>query len=111
MQERGKSEEEEGEDGGWWMVDGGWYRSESTAPLDQSNPWHPAAIGTPQPHLPSISMTTRTVFQSTQSSIMSAVKADCHHLRPRRFAPLDTARKSDAPPLKGIVFDVDGTLW
>ena len=32
---------------------------------------------------------------------------------PRRFAPLDPAKNggSDAPPLKGIVFDVDGTLW
>ncbi|SLM36269.1 had superfamily [Lasallia pustulata] len=31
---------------------------------------------------------------------------------PRRFAPLDPAKNvgSDAPPLKGIVFDVDGTL-
>ncbi|KAJ5391397.1 hydrolase [Penicillium cosmopolitanum] len=41
---------------------------------------------------------------------MSATKVECQHLRPRRFAPLDTSRKSDAPPLKGIVFDVDGTL-
>lgn len=37
--------------------------------------------------------------------------AACKHLRPRRFAPLDPARSSNAPPLKGIVFDVDGTLW
>ena len=31
----------------------------------------------------------------------------------RRFAPLDPAlgHESDAPRLKGIVFDVDGTLW
>ena len=31
----------------------------------------------------------------------------------KRFAPLnpDKARGSDAPLLKGIVFDVDGTLW
>ncbi|KAJ5349781.1 hypothetical protein N7541_007508 [Penicillium brevicompactum] len=36
--------------------------------------------------------------------------AACKHLRPRRFAPLDPARSSNAPPLKGIVFDVDGTL-
>lgn len=37
----------------------------------------------------------------------SAMKHD------KRFAPLDPARSnaSDAPPLKGIVFDVDGTLW
>lgn len=33
--------------------------------------------------------------------------------RPRRFAPLnpDSKSKGDAPTLKGIVFDVDGTLW
>ena len=32
---------------------------------------------------------------------------------PKRFAPLDPQRSggSGAPPLKGIVFDVDGTLW
>jgi len=34
-------------------------------------------------------------------------------LHTKRFAPLDPARssESDAPRLKGIVFDVDGTLW
>jgi hypothetical protein len=34
-------------------------------------------------------------------------------VRPRRFAPLDPAKKKegdDRPVLKGIVFDVDGTL-
>lgn len=32
---------------------------------------------------------------------------------PKRFAPLDPQKGnlSGAPPLKGIVFDVDGTLW
>ena len=34
---------------------------------------------------------------------------------PKRFAPLDPRRRSggtaEAPPLRGIVFDVDGTLW
>lgn len=32
---------------------------------------------------------------------------------PKRFAPLDPkeGNVSSAPPLKGIVFDVDGTLW
>ncbi|KAJ5898933.1 hydrolase [Penicillium taxi] len=39
-----------------------------------------------------------------------SVIVDCTHLRPRRFTPLDPARKSDAPLLKGIVFDMDGTL-
>lgn len=34
-------------------------------------------------------------------------------LRQRRFAPLlpSSASSSSAPPLRGIVFDVDGTLW
>ena len=32
---------------------------------------------------------------------------------PRRFAPLDPEKQNQhgAPLLKGIVFDVDGTLW
>ena len=32
---------------------------------------------------------------------------------PKRFAPLhpETRNEHAAPPLKGIVFDVDGTLW
>jgi hypothetical protein len=42
---------------------------------------------------------------------MSAVAMDCTHLHPRRFAPLDAGKPSNAPVLKGIVFDVDGTLW
>lgn len=56
-------------------------------------------------------MTTRLATRSTTQSIMSALTADCKHLRPRRFAPLDPDVASDAPPLKGVVFDVDGTLW
>ncbi|KNG85398.1 putative HAD superfamily hydrolase [Aspergillus nomiae NRRL 13137] len=38
--------------------------------------------------------------------------AQIYPLRQRRFAPLNPERKgtSSAPPLKGIVFDVDGTL-
>jgi hypothetical protein len=32
---------------------------------------------------------------------------------PKRFAPLDPQKgnAAGAPPLKGVVFDVDGTLW
>lgn len=33
--------------------------------------------------------------------------------RPRRFAPLDPSKRKDGddrPVLKGVVFDVDGTL-
>ncbi|KAI2795050.1 putative hydrolase [Penicillium oxalicum] len=40
----------------------------------------------------------------------NATTTGCGHLRPRRFAPLGTGKSSDAPTLKGIVFDVDGTL-
>ncbi|KAJ5281111.1 hydrolase [Penicillium angulare] len=41
---------------------------------------------------------------------MAGIATSCHNLRPRRFAPLDSTKSSDAPLLKGIVFDVDGTL-
>ncbi|KAJ5086796.1 hydrolase [Penicillium alfredii] len=44
------------------------------------------------------------------SPIMSALRTDCDQRRPRRFAPLNPKQTSDAPPLKGVVFDVDGTL-
>lgn len=29
----------------------------------------------------------------------------------KRFAPLKAGSSSDAPKLRGIVFDMDGTLW
>lgn len=34
-------------------------------------------------------------------------------IRQRRFAPLNpaAAHDKDVPTLKGVVFDVDGTLW
>ncbi|KAJ5779636.1 HAD-superfamily hydrolase subfamily IA variant 3 [Penicillium paradoxum] len=51
-------------------------------------------------------MFNAVVRHSTQH-IMSAA---CKQLRPRKFASLDPAQISNAPPLKGIVFDVDGTL-
>lgn len=36
-----------------------------------------------------------------------------YDLRQRRFAPLNPElhATSNSPPLKGVVFDVDGTLW
>ncbi|KAJ5935534.1 hydrolase, partial [Penicillium verhagenii] len=43
-------------------------------------------------------------------STMAGRAVECHHVRPRSFAPLDDTKASDAPRLKGIVFDVDGTL-
>ena len=49
------------------------------------------------------------------SKMMSSVSQNTtyHPKRPRRFAPLDlnADNKHDAPKLKGIIFDVDGTLW
>lgn len=47
------------------------------------------------------------------SLVRTMSSAPGYSLRQRRFAPLnpELSAKSDAPPLKGIVFDVDGTLW
>ncbi|KAJ9309070.1 hypothetical protein DTO217A2_1439 [Paecilomyces variotii] len=46
------------------------------------------------------------------SLVRTMSSAPGYPLRQRRFAPLnpELSAKSDAPPLKGIVFDVDGTL-
>ncbi|KAJ9200034.1 hypothetical protein DTO164E3_2836 [Paecilomyces variotii] len=46
------------------------------------------------------------------SLVRTMSSAPGYSLRQRRFAPLnpELSAKSDAPPLKGIVFDVDGTL-
>ncbi|KAJ5217105.1 hydrolase [Penicillium chermesinum] len=49
-------------------------------------------------------MTTPRAASAVQSLFSMASS------RPRRFAPLDPGQQSDAPLLKGIVFDVDGTL-
>ncbi|KAJ5729880.1 hydrolase [Penicillium malachiteum] len=51
-----------------------------------------------------------TALHRIPLSTMAGRAVDCHDMRPRRFAPLDSTIQSDAPPLKGIVFDVDGTL-
>lgn len=47
----------------------------------------------------------------TYASYITMTTRASHHTQ--RFAPLDPTRSSgsDAPRLKGIVFDVDGTLW
>lgn len=53
--------------------------------------------------------TSRVIPQvSVRIRAMSNVKTT-----PKRFAPLDPQKSNpaSAPPLKGIVFDVDGTLW
>ncbi len=49
-------------------------------------------------------------FGAFASYATMATRATLHT---KRFAPLDPARssESDAPRLKGIIFDVDGTLW
>ena len=63
------------------------------------------------------------VFHSTKASRRAQKIRICIHAmtmtttqeikHTKRFAPLDPAEGSgsDAPGLKGIVFDVDGTLW
>jgi len=56
-------------------------------------------------------MTARLAAVRSTFTTMAGLAANCQHVRPRVFAPLDTTKASDAPRLKGIVFDVDGTLW
>jgi len=48
-----------------------------------------------------------------RATVKRTIKTMSGPKRPRRFAPLDKNRSNDhdAPQLKGIVFDVDGTLW
>ena len=48
-----------------------------------------------------------------QSTFSLILKMNGQQKGIKRFAPLDPAKpnKDNAPPLKGIVFDVDGTLW
>jgi hypothetical protein len=56
---------------------------------------------------------------ATSSSLQASSKADSksyHPPRPRRFAPLEPGlatvdRAKRIPKLRGIIFDVDGTLW
>ncbi|KAJ5638050.1 hydrolase [Penicillium lividum] len=55
-------------------------------------------------------MTARLASLRSTLFTMAGRAVDCQHVRPRRFAPLDSTKASDAPRLKGIVFDVDGTL-
>ena len=51
----------------------------------------------------------------TLPSYKSAFMSDMAGIRraPKIFAPLDPSKRDvyNAPSLKGIVFDVDGTLW
>ncbi len=56
---------------------------------------YPCSIST----FPSLRLLTRAMSQTPRL--------------PKRFAPLDPRRSGEdgAPRLKGIVFDVDGTLW
>lgn len=55
----------------------------------------------------------KPVNHRTLPSLISRM-ATTQPRKPKRFAPLDPHKKGDrpsAPGLKGIVFDVDGTLW
>lgn len=63
----------------------------------------------PRSTCPLLRRTLRLVHHATSPSrAMSQARR-----QPKRFAPLDPQRSNEAgaPPLKGIVFDVDGTLW
>jgi hypothetical protein len=55
-------------------------------------------------------MTQRIARSSVWNMATSSARSSS---QPRRFAPLnpDIKNEADAPTLKGIVFDVDGTLW
>ncbi|KAJ5564723.1 hypothetical protein N7513_000965 [Penicillium frequentans] len=55
-------------------------------------------------------MTARLAALRSTLTTMAGTAVNCQHVRPRRFAPLDATKASAAPRLKGIVFDVDGTL-
>lgn len=77
--------------------------------------------------LTSILQTARSVSLVTRSGRLNRLTNSALHqqkqqrnlilmaalAKPRRFAPLDPARSNThgAPKLRGIVFDVDGTLW
>jgi len=62
------------------------------------------------PHRSTLSKLQPQHFGALASHTKMATRATQHT---KRFAPLDPTRssESDAPRLKGIVFDVDGTLW
>lgn len=58
-------------------------------------------------------LASRTFYRSSSSVVSMTLSLENYAVRQRRFAPLNPAlaESSDAPQLKGIVFDVDGTLW
>lgn len=72
------------------------------------NPLVPPRFKTPLPTLYVPAIAT----QFGLNWIRSAVSMSKHKIL-RRFAPLKPGAKNDhdAPKLKGIIFDVDGTLW
>lgn len=52
-------------------------------------------------------------FAIVSESLMPSMSTHTTGGPAKRFAPLDPVKANphNAPPLKGIVFDVDGTLW
>ena len=70
-------------------------------------------IRNPQPMRRSFCHISGTRMASFRTSSATSTTTKETKKRPRRFAPLnpDVPNEDDAPRLKGIVFDVDGTLW
>lgn len=77
-------------------------------------PHHPQLLLLPR-HLYLLMRVTPTfnVLSSRVKQRLAMSSLQDYELRQRRFAPLNPANcePTKAPQLKGIVFDVDGTLW
>lgn len=63
-----------------------------------------------------ISLSLRFAHKGKRTMASNASAPPAYQKRPRRFAPLNPERRvsngdGSAPELKGVVFDVDGTLW
>ena len=70
----------------------------------------------PDPDIPSrlrVPLATPPTSRTLSFPMDPASSGDDATRKPRRFAPLDPSAKAgqDWPKLKGIIFDVDGTLW
>lgn len=94
--------------------------SNSSRPFPSMTPKiHPSLLLTSTPLSFSLSLTTRTAIPKPKPFFLSSLTRLHVHMSSepkraaKRFAPLDpnVENSAGAPPLKGIVFDVDGTLW
>lgn len=84
-------------------------------PLPHNDPSSSHSYSTPllmNKAIPLPSLLYRPLKLSHPHSLLARAMSQARRA-PKRFAPLDPKRsnESGAPPLKGIVFDVDGTLW